>query len=255
MILKFFVYMWIFFVKCMLKIVHDLSRFAANVILTKLLGWKIDKSYDDYKILRKGKHVLTYTHTSEYEIAIACLLAYAYDLPIVTVAKDEMGKIPIISKLLSVLTDMIFIDKKNNISTTDFVAKELKDKNDFVLLISPEGSRKKVDDIKSGFYNIANESNSDIYHIAVDFENHTIATKHIVNDAIVQTKQYEKIKKLVEDEMRKDKPYYVDQCHLVDPLKISQTSLMDKNRSMLIYIPPLVVLLIVVNIFVRSLFK
>jgi len=244
-----FLYIWDSVTKC--AMIRSIKRFMALVLLKYILGWSIDKTYDEYKLLRNGKHIVTYTHTGDYETIIGCLLAHAYDLPFVVIAKDELGKIPIISNLFSLLSHMIFIDRKSNVSATSFIANHLKTKSNFVLLIAPEGSRKRVDDIKSGFYHIALETESDIYHVAVDFENHIITTSCIANNAIVQTSSYTKIKILVENEMKKDKPYHPERCHLVNPTKICRTSLFNTNNSILIYIPPIIVLIVMVSVLIN----
>ena len=44
----------------------------------------------------------------------------------------------------------------------------------FIIAISPEGTRKKVDRLKSGFLRIANETNSKIMMVGVDFSKKTI---------------------------------------------------------------------------------
>ena len=44
----------------------------------------------------------------------------------------------------------------------------------FVIAISPEGTRKKVERLKSGFLRIANETNSRIMMAGIDFSNKTV---------------------------------------------------------------------------------
>ena len=44
----------------------------------------------------------------------------------------------------------------------------------FAIAISPEGTRKKVERLKSGFLRIANETNSKIMMVGVDFSNKTV---------------------------------------------------------------------------------
>jgi 1-acyl-sn-glycerol-3-phosphate acyltransferase len=44
----------------------------------------------------------------------------------------------------------------------------------FIIVISPEGTRKKVERLKSGFLRIANETNSKIMTAGVDFSKKTI---------------------------------------------------------------------------------
>ena len=44
----------------------------------------------------------------------------------------------------------------------------------FIIAIAPEGTRKKVERLKSGFLRIANETNSKIMMAGIDFSNKTI---------------------------------------------------------------------------------
>jgi 1-acyl-sn-glycerol-3-phosphate acyltransferase len=44
----------------------------------------------------------------------------------------------------------------------------------FVIAISPEGTRKKVERLKTGFLRIANETNSRIMMAGIDFSNKTV---------------------------------------------------------------------------------
>jgi 1-acyl-sn-glycerol-3-phosphate acyltransferase len=44
----------------------------------------------------------------------------------------------------------------------------------FIIAIAPEGTRKKVERLKSGFLRIANETNSRIMMAGIDFSNKTI---------------------------------------------------------------------------------
>jgi 1-acyl-sn-glycerol-3-phosphate acyltransferase len=44
----------------------------------------------------------------------------------------------------------------------------------FIIAIAPEGTRKKVERLKSGFLRIANETNSKIMMVGVDFSSKTI---------------------------------------------------------------------------------
>ena len=44
----------------------------------------------------------------------------------------------------------------------------------FVIAIAPEGTRQKVEKLKSGFLRIANETNSKIVMAGIDFSNKTI---------------------------------------------------------------------------------
>lgn len=234
------------------KNIHHLllivKRWVAYFLLRFVLGWKVEKNYTSYEYLRKGRHVVTYTHTSEYEILLGLLFSIAYDIPFVAVAKREIRDIPIITSVLTSLTDIIFIDRKKNLNTTNIISDELNKRENFVFIISPEGTRARVSDLKSGFYFIALKSSAHIHHLMLDFQNHNISFVDVVNDAVVQTTVYQRIKPMLEEIMKTDKPYCPDKCHLTDPYVIGKTSLFDSKRSILMYLPPFIVLTIMYRV-------
>ncbi len=63
------------------------------------------------------------------------------------------------------------IDRAGSANKVDAIANIFKTKQIFRLAILPEGTRKKVSEIKTGFYFIALKANVPIVPIAFDFEN------------------------------------------------------------------------------------
>jgi 1-acyl-sn-glycerol-3-phosphate acyltransferase len=65
--------------------------------------------------------------------------------------------------------------KYNNL--VEAVAAKFKDNKDFAIGLAPEGTRKKVDRIKTGFYHIAKMAGVPIIMVGLDFETKTIKIK------------------------------------------------------------------------------
>jgi len=82
-------------------------------------------------------------------------------------------------------------------------------------------------------------------HIAkFDFETHTFSINKIVNNATMQTSQYQEIQNIVENELYGEQSRYnVNYVNHVN----EESSLLELKRSILIYIPPLIVMKIMIN--------
>ena len=68
----------------------------------------------------------------------------------------------------------IAVDRKSNHNIVEQVATEFNKSDEFLLAIAPEGTRKKVTQLKTGFYYIAKASNVPIIMAGMDFEKKTL---------------------------------------------------------------------------------
>ena len=238
------------------EILLSIKRFIALFILKYVIGWriicdsnsrKINCDYNSYDFLRKGKHVMVYAHTSIYESLIGYLVSVAYDIPLIAVVKQELRDILWIGYVIKYF-NFIFIDRQKNTNTTKYISEELNKQKDFTFGIAPEGTRSLVRELKSGFFYIAKKTNADLYIARFNFEDHIFSIEAIANEVAIQSTQCEKIKTIVENEMRKEKPYRPERCHLVQRAMIKTTSLIRIERSILIYFPPFIIITIMVHI-------
>ena len=62
------------------------------------------------------------------------------------------------------------VERSKNSNQVDQVVKIFNQKERFHIALSPEGTRKKVNRLKSGFYHIAKNANVPIVMVALDFE-------------------------------------------------------------------------------------
>src|SRR5437764_1396162 len=143
-------------------VLFELKRYIALFIIKYILGWRINRDYNSYEHLRKGKHVVVYVHTSMCEPFIGYLVSVAYALPLISVCKKELKDIPIISQFMNIF-DLIYIDRQKNTNTSNYISDELNKLSNFIFTISPEGTRSVVSDIKSGFFYIAEKTQADIW--------------------------------------------------------------------------------------------
>jgi 1-acyl-sn-glycerol-3-phosphate acyltransferase len=66
------------------------------------------------------------------------------------------------------------VNRQSKENMVEQVAKKFEVKEEFLLALSPEGTRKKVDRLRTGFYYIALEAKVPIVLIGFDFKNKTI---------------------------------------------------------------------------------
>jgi len=141
----------------------------SKFIFNRLLGWKImgDMNPDIKKAV-----VIVYPHTSWHDFYIGALARKIINLEINYVAKQELFDSPL---------GWYFrwmggapIDRKKSKKTVDQIVRIFKERDHFRLAITPEGTRKKVNYWKTGFYHIARVAKVPIIPIAFDYKSKTV---------------------------------------------------------------------------------
>jgi 1-acyl-sn-glycerol-3-phosphate acyltransferase len=174
------------------------------------LGYKI---YDNEYINNyPNKLIIISSHTSIYDFILGIMYYYAilhkkYNTYILMKANFKKIVSPII-KLIDKKIKLISVenDKKG---LTNIISEELSNKNNYILFIAPEGTRKCTDKLKTGYWNIAKNLNIDIAYLGIDF---------ITKDIILE--KYRKPFKRWEEEedyfiqySKKYIPLYPERCH------------------------------------------
>ena len=88
------------------------------------------------------------------------------------IGKKELFKFPL--KYFLKWLGGIPVNRGSNSNSVDSIVEIFNQNNTFILGISPEGTRKKVDKWKTGFYYIAKKANVPVISVALDFENKQI---------------------------------------------------------------------------------
>lgn len=145
-----------------------ISYLFSNILL--YLKYKFDNK-DNIKNYPSRLLIIS-SHTSIYDFIIGILYYYAvlhekYDTYILM--KDNFQKIwsPIL-RILDKKIKLISVNY-NNKGLTQKICDELKDKNNYILFIAPEGTRKCIDKLKTGYWYIAKNLNIDIAYLGIDF--------------------------------------------------------------------------------------
>jgi len=134
-------------------------------ILYKVMGWTISKSYP--KDLKKYV-IIAAPHTSWRDFTMGILAKFATGLPANYIGKDSLFKPPFGFIFRSLGGAPVDRSQSNNL--VDQIVDTFNAKEQFILALSPEGTRKKVDKWKTGFYYIAKGAQVPIVMLALDFE-------------------------------------------------------------------------------------
>ena len=133
-------------------------------IFFRLMGWKIVGTID--KKITKCVLMLV-PHTSWHDFFLGVFSRGILDLEINWIGKKELFRFPF--GWYFKYMDGVPLDRSGGLNKVDAIAEIFKDKTIFRLIIAPEGTRKKVTELKTGFYYIAMKVNVPIIPIAFDF--------------------------------------------------------------------------------------
>ena len=142
-----------------------MKQSLAQFILFKIFKWKIKGEFP--KELKKYI-IIVAPHTHWYDFPLGVCIKYATAVPSNFIGKASLFKKPFgfIFKALGGVP--VQRDKNNNLvaSTIDI----FNSRENFVIGLSPEGTRKKVEVWKQGFYHIAKGADIPVVRVIFDFD-------------------------------------------------------------------------------------
>jgi 1-acyl-sn-glycerol-3-phosphate acyltransferase len=147
------------------------------------MGWKITGTFD--RSIKKCVLIVV-PHTSWFDFFIGVFFRGTYPIEINFLAKQELFRFPLGSYLKWM--GGIPLNRNKNENKVEAIAKIYDTKEEMRLSLSPEGTRKKVTQWKSGYYYIAQKANVPILPIGFDYENKQV----IIFDAFSVTNDFEK---------------------------------------------------------------
>lgn len=139
-------------------------RFIANIIY-KILGWKL---VGEYPREIKKKILIVVPHTSNWDFPLGILARSLMRDKIQYVGKKEMFDHPF-GWLLKAMGG-IPIDRKKSKNFVRSVVDEYDKRESLTIQIAPEGTRKKVKKLKTGFYYIAKTAGIPIIPVIFDYK-------------------------------------------------------------------------------------
>lgn len=134
-------------------------------LVMKIIGWKI---VGDHHPEVSKRILIAGPHTSNWDFPLGLMVRSIIRDDIKYVGKSSLFKPPLgwIMKKLG----GIGVDRSKSNNFVEAVVKEFDAHKRLAILFAPEGSRKKVDKFKTGFYHIARLSGVPILPAVLDFK-------------------------------------------------------------------------------------
>lgn len=177
-----------------------MKKFIAKLIL-KIIGWKVVLEGDVNNLNRCILVVAPHTANSEY--ILGNLAYWSLEKPLKVIIKDAHTKAwygPIVKALGGV-----GIDRSQKNDLINFVVNEFK-KDDFSLVITPEGTRSWVPKWRKGFYHMAIAAKVPIVVAAGDFRTKQIHLGYLISVHDLETRTFEDIMAEMEEYYKKITP-------------------------------------------------
>ena len=135
-----------------------------KLIFFRLMGWKIEGSIDP---AIKKCVMMVMPHTSAHDFYLGIFTRGITGLEMNWVGKKELFRFPLGFYFKYMGGEPL--DRTGGLNKVDSIAAIFQRKETFRLAVAPEGTRKKTDVLKTGFYYIALKANVPIIPVAFDF--------------------------------------------------------------------------------------
>ena len=177
-----------------------MKKLIAKLIL-KIIGWKVVLEGDVNNLNRCILVVAPHTANSEY--LLGNLAYWSLEKPLKVIIKDAHTKAwyGFIVKALG----GVGIDRSQKNDLINFVVNEFK-KDDFSLVITPEGTRSWVPKWRKGFYHMAIAAKVPIVVAAGDFRTKQIHLGYLISVHDLETRTFEDIMAEMEEYYKKITP-------------------------------------------------
>jgi 1-acyl-sn-glycerol-3-phosphate acyltransferase len=145
-------------------------------IFCNLMGWKIEGNFNE-DIKKCILMVMPHTSWHDFYVAIICRGAVGVDIN--WVGKKELFRFPFgyFFKSLGGAP----LDRTGGLNKVESIVSLFDTRETFRLGLSPEGTRKKVEVLKTGFYYIALTAKVPIVPVSINFEKKTVNFGNLFN--------------------------------------------------------------------------
>jgi len=141
-----------------------LERLA--IFIFGVLGWRVEG-----RLPNIPKFVAIATHTSNWDFPVMLFMAFALRANITTMGKDSLFHWPF--GLFFRWCGCIPVDRKKSANVVETMIRVFHESEKLILVITPEGTRKKVRYWKTGFYYIAQGAHVPIVLAFMDYRRKT----------------------------------------------------------------------------------
>ncbi|WP_318312532.1 1-acyl-sn-glycerol-3-phosphate acyltransferase [Flagellimonas crocea] len=160
----------------------------AKFVYFRLLGWKLNGNFPD---LDKCV-VIVVPHTHWIDFFLGLLIRKVINKEINYIGKKSLFKPPF--GWFFRWTGGAPVDRSKSSNTVDNIVRIFDSRKIFRLALAPEGTRKKVTELRSGFYHIAKKANVPIVMVAFDFGKKEIKIGPTFFPSDNQTKDFQVIR-------------------------------------------------------------
>ncbi len=144
-------------------------RWLAKFIYFKLMGWKVVGNTNFSQDTVKKAVIIAVPHTSWSDFYIGIFLRKVTGVKTNFVGKKELFTWPFGYYFKAVGGKAL--DRTSGQNKVEAISKLFDNEAEFRLTLAPEGTRKKVEKWKTGFYYIAKAANVPIIMFTLDFKN------------------------------------------------------------------------------------
>ncbi|WP_157487215.1 1-acyl-sn-glycerol-3-phosphate acyltransferase [Gelidibacter algens] len=145
-------------------------QWLSKFIYSKILGWKVVGNVTMSKDTIKKAVIIAAPHTSWQDFYIALMMRQVIGVKSNYVAKKELFKWPFGYYFRAI--GGAPLDRRPGQNKVEAIAKLFENRAEFRLALSPEGTRKKVEEWKTGFYYIAKKANVPIIIVLLSYFEH-----------------------------------------------------------------------------------
>ena len=135
-------------------------------------------------------------HTSNWDFPVGILAKFGYHMDVQYVAKDSLFRPPF--GWFFRWTGGIPVDRSKKNNFVDATVESMNKYDKISICLAPEGTRKRVDKLKSGFYWISHKSGVPLIFVRFDWGKMIMS----YSDPFVPTGDYEADLKIIEDHFK-----------------------------------------------------
>jgi len=135
----------------------------------KLFGWKVIGFFPDSV---KKAVIIAAPHTSNWDFVLGWMAYKSLDVRAKYLMKKEIFFFPLGVFLKRM--GAIPVDRLPGNNVVEEIVNSMKSIDDFILTITPEGTRSKVENWKDGFYRICRQAEVPLFLAKIDFNNKEI---------------------------------------------------------------------------------
>ncbi|MFH6982347.1 lysophospholipid acyltransferase family protein [Marinoscillum luteum] len=135
----------------------------------RLTGWKMKGQRPDLK----QYVVIVAPHTSNWDFFVGVAARSISGLKSHFLAKKSLFDLPVVGWFMRAVGGFP-VDRSRNTNMVDQVVELFQQHEDFIITITPEGTRSYVPEWKTGFYRIAHKAGVPIVMVGFDFEHKVV---------------------------------------------------------------------------------